>query len=254
MIRIEKEEPMPLLDHFHPPVHPRHHWESFHSNWATRLADALNEKWLPPEFLAEEYTHTGTHLEIDVATFEQSSARSESSPNGIPPTATISPPVWAPPAATHTMPAVFPESFEVRIFANTGGLSLVAAIELISPGNKDRPEERRAFATKCASYLYQGISLIIIDIVTSRRANLHNETMRLMGAAEEMDLPAEVDLYAVAYRPVLRQQRSEIDIWPVRCALGTPLPLLPLRLTGDLFVPVDFEATYQEACRRRRLP
>ena len=33
----------------------------------------------------------------------------------------------------------------------------------------------------------------------------------------------------------------------------TPLPLLPLRLTGDLFVPVDFEAAYQEACRRRRL-
>jgi hypothetical protein len=28
---------------------------------------------------------------------------------------------------------------------------------------------------------------------------------------------------------------------------------MPLRLTGDLFVPVDFEATYMEACRRRRL-
>jgi hypothetical protein len=25
------------------------------------------------------------------------------------------------------------------------------------------------------------------------------------------------------------------------------------RLTGDLFVPVDFEAAYMEACRRRRL-
>lgn len=35
---------MPLLDHFHPPLHPRHHWESFHSNWATRLADALNDQ------------------------------------------------------------------------------------------------------------------------------------------------------------------------------------------------------------------
>ena len=32
---------MPLLDHFRPPLYPRHHWESFHSNWATRLADAL---------------------------------------------------------------------------------------------------------------------------------------------------------------------------------------------------------------------
>ena len=36
-------------------------------------------------------------------------------------------------------------------------------------------------------------------------------------------------------------------------ALGDPLPTLPLRLTGDLFVPVDFDAAYQEACRRRRL-
>lgn len=35
--------------------------------------------------------------------------------------------------------------------------------------------------------------------------------------------------------------------------VGEPLPLLPLRLTGDLFIPVDCEAAYQEACRRRRL-
>ena len=244
---------MPLLDHFRPPVHPRHHWESFHSNWATRLADALNEKWLPPEFLAEEYTHSGTHLEIDVATFEQSPTRSESLPNGSP-TATISPPMWAPPAAPLTMPAIFPDTFEVRVFANTGGLTLVAAIELISPGNKDRPEERRAFATKCASYLYQGISLIMMDIVTSRRANLHNETMRLLNAPAAMDLADDVELYAVAYRPVQRQQRPEIDLWPVPCKLGAPLPILPLRLTGDLFVPVDFDSTYAEACRRRRLP
>ena len=27
---------------------------------------------------------------------------------------------------------------------------------------------------------------------------------------------------------------------------------MPLRLTGDLFVPVEFEATYQETCRQRR--
>jgi len=73
---------------------------------------------------------------------------------------------------------------------------LVAAIELISPGNKDRPESRRAFAAKCASYLYQGISLIIVDIVTERSANLHNETMRLMQAEQRFELPADVNLYA----------------------------------------------------------
>src|SRR5437899_10760062 len=163
-------------------------------------------------------------------------------------------PTWAPAAPAHVVAATFPDTFEVRLFSTIAGLTLVAAIELISPGNKDRPEERRAFATKCASYLYQGISLILIDIVTSRRANLHNETMRLMGGPEEMDLPNEVDLYAVAYRPVRRQERAEIDLWPVACSLGAPLPILALRLIVDLFVPVDFEATYEEACRRRRLP
>jgi len=151
------------------------------------------------------------------------------------------------------MPAVFPDSFEVRVFSTMGGRTLVGAIELVSPGNKDRPDERRAFATKCASYLHQGVSLIIMDIVTSRRSKMHNETMRLIQAAAEMELSAEAQPYSVAYRPVLRQERAEIDLWTATFSIGQPLPTMPLRLTGDLFVPVDFEATYQEACRRRRL-
>jgi hypothetical protein len=43
---------MPLLDHFHPPLSQRRHWESFHSAWASALADALNEEWLPEGFFA----------------------------------------------------------------------------------------------------------------------------------------------------------------------------------------------------------
>jgi hypothetical protein len=92
-------EIMPLLDHFHAPLDERYPWESFHSGWATRIADQLSER-VPAEFVVAEHTHSGNHLEF---------------------------------------------------------------------------------------------------------------------------------------------------------AVGDPLPELPLRLTGDLFVPVDFEATYQEACRRRRL-
>jgi hypothetical protein len=242
---------MPLLDHFHPPLQLRYPWDSFHSSWATRLADALNDEWLPPEFLAVEHTHAGARLEIDVATFEHSPQHPSISPNGNA-TATL-PKTWAPPEPMRTMPAVFPDSFEVRVFSTISGLTLVGAIELISPSNKDRAEERRAFAVKCASYLHQGISLVILDIVTNRRANLHNEIMRLMEAASEMDLPSEMDLYAAAYRPVQREERAEIDLWTAPIAVGAPLPVMPLRLTGDLFVPVDFESTYQETCRRRRI-
>jgi hypothetical protein len=242
---------VPLLDHFHPPIHPRHAWESFHANWATRITDALMDI-LPHEFRAEEHIHVGPSVEIDVGTFEQTSQPAVPAMNG-PSPALLAAPSWTPPAAVHTIPAVFPDTFEVKVFGLRDGLRLVAAIELVSPSNKDRPEERRAFATKCASYLHQGVSLIIMDIVTSYRSNLHNEALRLMEVNAPVAFPADTGLYAVAYRPVLRGGKPEIELWPATFGLGDPLPTLPLRLTGDLFVPVEFEATYQEACRRRRL-
>ena len=241
---------MPLLDHFHPPLLDQAHWESFHSNWATKLADALNDI-LPPEFRAEENTHLAS-LEIDVATYERSAGHPGTLPNG-PATVAVAVPTWSPPAPARTIPAIFPSTFEVRVIEMSAGRTLAAAIELVSPGNKDRPDTRKAFAAKCASYLHQGVSLIIMDIVTNRHGNLHNETMRLMNAPTDVDLARDHSLYAVAYRPVLRAEKPEIDLWLATFAIGASLPTMPLRLTGDLFVPVDFEATYQEACRRRRL-
>ena len=58
---------MPLLDHFHPPLSLERHWESFHAAWSGSLADALNHI-LPECYFAEELTHAGTGVEIDVAT------------------------------------------------------------------------------------------------------------------------------------------------------------------------------------------
>ena len=148
---------MPLLDHFHPPLSTERRWESFHSSWATRIADTLTERWLPPNYIAEEHVHLGPSIEIDVGTFEQDSSAIRDQGGGV--VATANPQVWTPPAPEVVIPAVFPETFEVRVLSTDAGPKLVAAIELVSPGNKDRPAERRAFATRCASYLYQGISL-----------------------------------------------------------------------------------------------
>lgn len=232
---------MGLRDHFRPPLHPGHHGDSFHSSWATRIADALNDRWLPRDYLAEEHTHAGTSLEIDVATWRQGGA-SDDAASG-----------WTPSPPTDSAAFCLPEVFEVRVLTDTGGATLVGVIELVSPANKDRPEQRRAFATKCVGFLHQGVSVIVADVVTTRQANLHNEIVSLF-RAPELRLPDDAALYAVAYRPALRGERAEIDVWAHRCALGAPLPTLPLRLQGDLFVPVDLESTYEEACRRRRIP
>jgi hypothetical protein len=60
-------------------------------------------------------------------------------------------------------------------------------------------------------------------------------------------------LYAASYRPVIRDGRPELDLWLATFAVGDPLPTMPLRLIADYFVPVDFEAAYTYARRRREL-
>ena len=167
---------MPLLDHFHAPLSDRRPWESFHTTWASALADILNEGGLPAGYIALEQVHAGANVEIDVATFDERA--SEGSGAGGTATAAA---VWTPAAAPLLLPAAFPEGCTVEILATDGGRSLVAAIELVSPGNKDRAGKRRLFAAKCATYLARGIGLVILDVVTSRQANLHNELMNLLG-------------------------------------------------------------------------
>src|SRR5947199_10832303 len=98
---------MPLLDHFHPPLVPRRHWESFHVNWAGAMADALNERLLPEGYFAEEHAQLGARVEIDVATFRE--ARGVAPPSGA--TATMPARVWSPPAPALVVPAAFPDTF-----------------------------------------------------------------------------------------------------------------------------------------------
>jgi hypothetical protein len=184
----------------------------------SNLADALNDV-LPPEFRAEGHTHLAS-VEIDIATYERSTSPPETLPIG-PATGAVPAPAWSPPAPARTMPAIFPSSFEVRLIEMSAGLTLAAAIELVSPGTKDRPEARRAFAAKRASYLHQGVSLIIMDIVTSRHGNLHNETMRLMSAPDDVDLPHDDRLCAMAYRPVLRAAKPETTCGQRRSPLAS---------------------------------
>lgn len=239
---------MPLFDHFHPPLSERRPWESFHTTWATSLADILNRGGLPPGFIALEQIHSGAPVEIDVATFgEETAARRK---GGV---ATLPQTVWVPAAPPLLLPAAFPERCTVEILTTEGGRTLVAALELVSPGNKDRESKRRLFAARCATYLSRGIGLVVVDVVTNRQANLHNDLVDLMGLGSTFQMPPEQRLYVVAYRPLSGAGLDRIETWPLSLAVGEPLPTVPLSLGAELCVPVDLEAAYLDACQRRRL-
>jgi len=140
---------------------------------------------------------------------------------------------------------------EVQVFDCEGGPTLAGAIEQVSPGNKDRPAERDAFVSKCAAYLQQGVGLIVVDVVTSRRADLHHQLLSRLGSPS--DAPPDADLYLAAYRPVERREQPHLDIWHEPLAVGRPLTTMPLWLRGGLCLPVDFEATYHRTCREQRI-
>lgn len=242
---------MPLLDHFHPPLlHRPPSWESFHSFWAVAIAEHLNQL-LPRRYIATVTTHLGSEVEADVAEFESPFEPEDDPRNGLGDGVAVQ--TWAPPMTTLAAPAVFPDDFEVHIHDQLDGAQLVAVVELASPRNKDRPQSRRGFAAKCAAYLQRGIGLIVVDIVTNRHANLHNELAQLMEWGESLQMRADDLLYAVAYRPARRQERNEIDIWPLPLAVDAPLPLLPLALKRARAVPLDLETTYTHARQRSRL-
>ena len=92
------------------------------------------------------------------------------------------------------------DEYEVRVYDARHGRRLVAAIEIVSPSNKDRPESRRAFVAKVAALLQRDVSVSIVDIVTIRRFNLYADLLELIGGSDPMLGAEPPGLYAVTVR------------------------------------------------------
>ena len=161
---------MPLRDHFRPPVWNKASWEGFHGMWPATMVQRLVPQ-LPAEFTAEPRVHLGTYYEEDVCAFEAGqppgAAGFHPSGNGGAAVAT-----WAPPQPTLVVDADPSEqyAYEVLVFDQSRGRILVAAVEIVSPANKDRPRARREFVAKCAALLGQGVCVSLVDLVTDRKS------------------------------------------------------------------------------------
>jgi hypothetical protein len=111
----------------------------------------------------------------------------------------------------------------------------VAAIEIVSPGNKDRPEHRRAFTAKCAALLQNQVCVVIVDLVTTRDFNLYHDLLELIGQSELSS--GRPGLYAVSCRATKRDRTWLLEVWEQALALTQPLPTLPLWLADNLAIP-----------------
>ncbi len=240
---------MPLHDHFRAPVRGLAPWTSLHIIWSTALVDQLNQT-LPAGYLPLPHVYLGAQAQVDIGTWERA-GEAEAAAEGDGAVATA---VWAPPQPPLVAPVDLAgvDAVEVRVLME-GDLRLVAAIELVSPANKDRTVNRRAFAAKVAGYLQQQVGVVVVDVVTERQTSLHEELMRLLDLGEPVVTAFTAELYAVAYRAVPVEDGPRLEMWPAGFAVGSALPRLPLWIAAGLAVPLDLEASYRAACERFRL-
>ncbi len=123
---------------------------------------------------------------------------------------------------------------------------LIAAVELVSPRNKDRPSACAAYASTYAAFLLKGVHLLLVDV--------HRRPLRFSFAdriAEELrvEQPACPVPCAVSYRvgePAPNGGRF-LAIWRRSLTVGAPLPRMRLSLSLQDAMFVDLEQTYGRA-------
>jgi hypothetical protein len=255
---------MALLDHFHPPLAPQYQWHSFHHAWCVYLATSLN-RLLPKRYHAAPHVQFG--IEIDVAALDTTPPKTLHEVMTVPYlTVTNAEQIvdqdqdemdvsidWQSPPPAQIIPfSLMSESVEVLIYNSVTNPSLVGAVELVSEANKDRPAERQAFVAKCEAYLRQGVGLVIVDIVTTYRTNLHDALLAQLDAPQIVQ--RQSPLYMTAYRPMRQDERTSLAIWQEALTLGQALPTMPLWLRREFCAPLQLEATYQETCQALRIP
>jgi hypothetical protein len=233
------EEPaMPLRDHFRPPVSKRHSWEGFHGMWPMAIVQQLREQ-LPAGYTAAPLVRLGSNFDEPLIV------------GAFPPTRDDIAPV----VALEVEHEVDYE-YEVRIYDTAPEheeaereRTLVAAIEIVSPANKDRPRSRNAFVAKCAELVRRGVAVSIVDPVTIQHFNLYAELMAFTGYAGADPMCANPPpISAASVRRGPRGEKVLFEAWSRALAVGEPLPLLPLWLSQEVSVALDLERSYESAC------
>lgn len=237
---------MPLRDHFRAPLDNVASWQELHGQWPAVIVQHLRKK-LPAGYVAAPHVQLGSPLEIDVSAFEKDDAPAMSAlteANGGTTTA-----VWAPPAASLAVETDVPDfdEYEVRIYDAKRGRQLVAAIEIVSPANKDRREHRNLFAGKCAALVQKGVAVSIVDLVTVRHFNLYTEMLTFLGHNDPTLSDPPPHTYAASCRWV-KHDKTMLEAWSQILVVDQPLPTLPLWLSAQLVIPLDLEESYEQAC------
>jgi len=210
-------------------------------------------KVLPEPYYGSPRIHVGRLYELAVGTYAElpSPAMIEDPGNGGVAVATYAPPK---PTLTSVPASAYEHDiYEVRVYDSRRNRRLLAAIEIVSPSNKDRPETRSTFIAKAAALLQHDVCVSIVDIVSTSQFNLYGELLNFLEVGDPALGEEPPPMYAATMRMRSEGKRRLMESWYDPLVLGEPLPTLPVWLKETWAIPLELEAGYEESCQTLRI-
>ncbi len=132
---------------------------------------------------------------------------------------------------------------------------LIAAIEIVSPRNKDRAAAKETYTNRYLGYLRLGVHLMLVDVLPRPRGFSFSDAIT---SSLGLDLPPLPPPFAAGYLvgevvPVGQDMGTLLGLWRRPLQVGQPLPTLPLPLSVHRAVEIDLEETYHRAAKRAYL-
>ena len=220
-------------------------WDSMHLVWLAQMLD-----WVQPRLPAGYRAYLGS---VPAMTIDVPNGRPDVSVRQWP----AAPPEAAIAASTTTgnepdeeAVATFTLDPQRAVHIDLHG-QLIAAIEIASPRNKDRPAARKRYLGRYAGYLRQGVHLLLIDVLPRPAGFSFADALAANLGLAQPPCPAPC---AISYRVGESVPEGTIlALWRRPLQVGQPLPEIPLALGSEPRVPIDLEYTYREAARRAYL-
>jgi hypothetical protein len=221
-------------------------FHDFHARWITHLAEALNAGLLPAGYyaLAEQ---PAAEVWPDVLALEASGLYQPSVDVAEWPSSAAVAVAQRPPKVSYQttseaeLTAARQRTLVVR---HASGDRIVALLEVLSPGNKDRKIALDRFVDKVVSALRQNYHLLIVDLLPPGRHDpegIHGAIWAAVDgtARTPFRLPPDRRLTLAAYEA---KPAPTAYVEPIR--VGDPLPDMPLFIEPGWYIHVPLEATY----------
>jgi hypothetical protein len=219
-------------------------YHAFHSSWITHLMETLNNGVLPSGYYALSEQHVGRRIG-DVLTLH--------APDAVGPVSTSTGEggvlvADAPPRVRRKLTASGNAAYKALrrtlTVRSVQGHRIVALIEILSPGNKDRSASIAEFAEKVISALKAGVHVLVADLFGPGP----HDPQGIHGAiwaeydSEAYDLPEQEPLTLASY-----DAGAIPEAYVEHLKLGSPLPEMPLFVDVGKYINVPLEPTYRSA-------